>query len=59
MTEADDYEIEDVYIYQKLIDKLMYLSYGTRPDIVFAVKLLNRHNANSRKGHMRAAKRVA
>lgn len=37
MHEEDDYKEADIKIYQPLIGKLMYLSCGTRPDIVFAM----------------------
>ena len=36
----------------------MYLSCGTKPDIAFVVGQLSRYNANPRKCHFRAAKRV-
>ena len=58
MNEHDDYEETEIKSYQHLIGKLMYLACGTRPDIAFVVGLLSRHNANPRKGHLRAAKRV-
>ena len=37
ISEADMYEEEDLYIFKQLISKLMYLAFGTRPDIAFAV----------------------
>lgn len=36
----------------------MYLTYGTRLNIAFAVRQLNKHNANPRKGYLKATKRV-
>lgn len=58
MDESDDYEQVDLGVYQRLIGKLMYLTCGTRPDIAFAVGTLSKHNADPRKDHLRAAKRV-
>ena len=58
MIKHDDYEDIEIKPYQHLIDKLMYLACGTRPDIAFIVGLLSRHNADPRKGHLRATKRV-
>ena len=58
MTCPEDYEKADLRTYQRIIGKLMYLACGTRPDIAFAVGQLSKHNADPRKGHLRAAKRV-
>lgn len=58
MTEPEDYKEADLRTYQRLIGKLMYLACGTRPDIAFVTGQLSRHNADPRKGHLRAAKRV-
>ena len=58
MPEPDDYDKTDIPTYQQLISKLMYLACGTRPNIAFAVGQLSRHNANPRKGHLQAAKRI-
>lgn len=58
MSEPDDYDEADLGDYQRLIGKLMYLACGTRPDIAFVVGRLSKHNADPRKGHLRAAKRV-
>ena len=58
MSDPEDYEKADLHTYQRLVGKLIYLSYGTRPDILFIVGQLSRHNADSKKRHLRAAKRV-
>lgn len=58
MLDPDDYEETDLHKYQRLICKLMYLACGTRPDIAFAISQLSKQNADSRKGHLKAAKRV-
>lgn len=58
MTDADDYEEEDLHTYQHLIGKLMYLACGNRLDIAFAVGQLSKHNADPKKGHLRAVRRV-
>ncbi len=58
MIKHDDYKDTEIKLYRHFIDKLMYLACGTRPDIALIVGLLSRHNADPRKGHLRAAKRV-
>lgn len=58
MNKADNYDETDLKVYQHLIEKLMYLSFSTKPDIAFAVRLLSKCNVDSRVGHLRAAKRV-
>ncbi len=58
MIEHDDYEDTEIKLYQYLIGNLIYLTCGRRPDIAFIVGLLSRHNADSKKDHLRAAKRV-
>ncbi len=58
MTEPEDYKETDLRIYQQLVGKLMYLAFGTRPDITFVVGQLSKHNVDPGKGHLRAAKRV-
>lgn len=52
MTDPEDYEKINLYTYQKLIGKLMYLFYGTKPDIAFAVGQFSRHNTDPRKKHL-------
>ena len=58
MPDADNYKETELLEYQRLIGKLMYLTCGTRPDIAFAVEQLSKYNANPRKGHLKATKRV-
>lgn len=54
----DNYDKINLHRYQRLIEKLMYLAHGTRPDITFIVGQLSKHSANPRKGHLRVIKRV-
>ena len=58
MYKANNYKEENLHTYQRLIGKLIYLVCGTRPDIAFAVSQASKHNADLRKCHLRAAKRV-
>ena len=58
LDQAGDYQQADLTMYQCLIGKLMYLSCGTRPNIVFVIRELSRHNANPQIGHLRIAKQV-
>lgn len=47
-----DYKEANFYIYQRLIEKLMYLIYGTRPDIAFAIGQFSKYNPDPRKKHL-------
>ena len=58
MLNPKDHEETDLHIYQRLIGKLIYFSCGTRPHISFVVRQFSRHNADPRKRHLWAAKRV-
>ncbi len=58
MSEPGDYKEVDIKHHQRLIGKLMYLFFGTRPDIAFAVGQLSKQNLDPRAGHMKAAKKV-
>ena len=49
MLDIDDYKETDLYKYQRLIGKLMYLAYGIRPNIVFLIGQLSKQNADPRK----------
>lgn len=44
--QAEDLFPTDMIVYQLLIKKLMYLVFGTRPDIAFIVEQLSCHNSN-------------
>lgn len=58
MTDPEDYNETNLYTYQKLVKKLIYLLYNIKPDIVFAVKQLSRHNVDPKKEHLQVAKQV-
>ena len=58
INKLDDYDKANLGDYQRLIEKLIYLACKTRPDIAFVVGRPSKHNADPRKGHFRAAKRV-
>lgn len=51
-------KLESTTNYQRLVGSLLYAATMTRPDILFAVNLLSRFNANPRSRHMTAARRV-
>lgn len=46
INKLDDYNKTNLTTYQQLIGKIIYLIYGTRPDIAFTVKRLNKYNGN-------------
>lgn len=46
MQEVNDYKEINLKAYQHLIKKLMYLSYKTKPKILFIVGQLNKQNAD-------------
>lgn len=52
ITNPENYNETDFYIYQKLVKKLIYFLYSTRPDIAFIKGQFNRYNANPRKKHL-------
>ena len=58
LDQVEDHHQVDLSKYQRLIDKLMYLSCGTCPDIVFGVEQLSRHNSDPRARYIRIAKQV-
>ena len=46
ISDINAYKEEDLYTYQQLIGKLIYLAYGTRPDIAFVIGQLSKHNVD-------------
>lgn len=58
MIESNSYEEAESWLYYCFIGKLMYLVYGTRSDIAFAVRQLSKYNSNPRKNHLQVVKKV-
>lgn len=58
MLDLENYEEANLHTYQRLVGKLMYFLYGTRPDILFVVEQLSKYNTNLRKRYLQATKRV-
>lgn len=58
MTEGDDYEEKDLYIYEQSIGKLIYLSCDIRPSIAFPIGLFSRYNVDLKKDYLQVAKKV-
>jgi len=55
----DEDDISDpALLYRELLDSLMYLAQGTRPDIAYAVNALSQYNTCYSKTHWTCAKRV-
>lgn len=50
--QSKNYEEPDLYIYWRLIEKLICLLYDTRPDTVFIIRQFSRYNTNPRKSHL-------
>lgn len=46
MQELGDYKKAEIKPYQQLIDKLIYLLCGTKPNIFFIIRQLNKYNAD-------------
>lgn len=51
MIDLGDYQETNFHTYQRLVEKLIHLSCGTRSDIVFVVEQLSRHEADPRKNY--------
>ena len=58
LDQAGDHQQANLIAYQCLIGKLIYLSCGTRPDIVFVVRQLSCHNSDLHKEYLHIAKQV-
>ena len=58
MQKPKDYKKAEIKLYQQLIDKLIYLLCGIKPDIFFAVRQLSKHNTDPQIGYLKLAKKV-
>lgn len=58
MLKSINQEKVDIKPYQYLIEKLIYLLYGTRPNIIFTIGQINKYNLNPKSGHMKTAKKL-
>lgn len=58
MTKVKDYEKNDLYICQWLIEKLKYLLYDTKPDILFVIRLFNKHKIDFKKDYIQVLKDI-
>lgn len=54
----DNYKKVNLKVNQWLINKLIYLSYSTKPNISFVVKQLSKQNADSKARYFKVAKQV-
>lgn len=52
INQAGDNNSTNLTIYQMLVEKLIYLAYGTWLDISFVVALLSQYNSDPRVGHI-------
>ncbi len=50
--DSEDYEEANLCIYQQFIDKLIYLAYDTRQDIVFVIRQPSKYNVNLRQRYL-------
>lgn len=58
MLDLKDKRKTDLYKYQQLIGKLIYLVCEIKPNILFIVGQFSKYNANSRKSHLQVIKRI-
>ena len=58
LDQAEDNQQVDLTAYRQLVDKLIYLSCGTRPDIAFIIGQLSCHNSDLQAEHLRIIKQV-
>lgn len=56
INKVDNYNKANLKADQRLICKLMYLSYGIWSNIVFAIKQLSKQNFDLRIGYLKVAK---
>lgn len=58
MNNIDNYKETNIKIYQRLVGKLMYLLFSTRPNISFEIGQLSKRNTDPRISHLRVTKGV-
>lgn len=58
INDTDDYKETNIKVYQRLVGKLIYLSFSTRPNISFAISQLSKRNTNPRVSHLRVTKGI-
>ena len=56
--QADNYNFANLTVYQRIIGKLMYLVFGTWPDISFVIGLLSQYNSDSKIKHFCIVKQL-
>lgn len=52
MIEFNNYKKVELQLYQYFIGKLIYFTYGTRPNIAFVIGQLSKYNSDLRKRHL-------
>lgn len=52
----ENYNKTNLCIYQKFVEKLIYLLYGIKSDIAYIVGQLSKYNANLKKRYFQVAK---
>ena len=58
LDKSDDKEKINMWVYQAIIKKLMYLACDIRSDISFVVRCLSQNNRDLWVGYLKAAKKV-
>lgn len=58
MNQVDNYNSANLEVYQRFLEKLIYLVYGTQLDISFIVGLLSRYNSDPRVEHFCVTKQM-
>lgn len=58
INKPNNYNKANLEDYQRLIGKLTYLLYRTRPNIAFVIKRLSKYNANPKNDYLQVAKKV-
>ena len=58
LDQVEDHLLTDIVVYQQSVGKLRYLACGTKSDIAFVVRQLNRHNSDPQEGHIHIIKQT-